>query len=436
MSSIGQLIRHERLKKKIKQSTLAEGICSASHLSKIENGTTIPSDEVIKLLLDRLGIEILDVSDKEEDRLIASLKGLYKNSIRTRDKNTIREYLAQFPGQKIHFQNIHNFYTYNLLIFRLLLILNDKETDLKPLIEALQTVEDHFDHHQQFIFNLNVGLYEYFQYKFYDSLIYMEKNLELIKKSMLEDWELADFYSILGNVYHRNGENFSSVTYTSKALDYYKDHLLFERAMDCYILMGVSYRKLKHFVRARENYTFALKLAVDFDLPHYKGMCYHNIGSLYSSEGNSDKALEYYQLSLDTKKEEQLPEKFLVTIFATITEYSKLGNSVLVLHWCQKGIDFLNEQLAQDRSNLSISYHYHFSIYYALHSQSSDLESLLKGAIKHFEKIFDLRHIQKYSLLLEDHLFETNKFKLAGEFYQKANEVIYRQKNVEKWEDL
>ncbi|MFX0112798.1 helix-turn-helix domain-containing protein, partial [Bacillus pumilus] len=38
------------------QSGLAEGICSVSHLSKIENGSNEANQDTINLLLERLGI--------------------------------------------------------------------------------------------------------------------------------------------------------------------------------------------------------------------------------------------------------------------------------------------------------------------------------------------------------------------------------------------
>ncbi|CAM3114281.1 helix-turn-helix transcriptional regulator [Filibacter tadaridae] len=53
---IGQLIKVERQKINIRQDELAQGICSPSYLSKIENGTAIPGDEVQHMLLQRLNI--------------------------------------------------------------------------------------------------------------------------------------------------------------------------------------------------------------------------------------------------------------------------------------------------------------------------------------------------------------------------------------------
>lgn len=189
---------------------------------------------------------------------------------------------------------------------------------------------------------------------------------------------------------------------------------MFVRAIDCYILLGVSYRTLKQYKTARENYDLAFKLASEFNLPYYKGMCYHNLGTLYSYEGNSEKALKYFHLSLETKQSKTKLGPVLVTIHSLIIEYSKLGNSVLVLHWCQKGLEFIDQKFTDLNSAQPATYRFHFMIYHAIHSQAEDLEPIAKEAIKHFEQVGNWRHVQKYSLLLADHLFAKNKFRPAG----------------------
>lgn len=65
MSSIGHIIKSERLNQSMKQTTLAKGICSTSYLSKIENNLTVPSEEVITFLLKKLNIEINQVSNEK-----------------------------------------------------------------------------------------------------------------------------------------------------------------------------------------------------------------------------------------------------------------------------------------------------------------------------------------------------------------------------------
>ncbi|MGL5416743.1 MAG: helix-turn-helix domain-containing protein [Clostridium sp.] len=60
---IGSIIKLERLKQNISQKTLAKGICVPSYLSRIENGEFLPSDDVISIIFEKLGIEYNDSSE-------------------------------------------------------------------------------------------------------------------------------------------------------------------------------------------------------------------------------------------------------------------------------------------------------------------------------------------------------------------------------------
>ncbi|MFC4182655.1 helix-turn-helix domain-containing protein [Saccharococcus thermophilus] len=56
---IGDRLKLTRLKKEMTQEEVAEGIISVSYLSKIENNQVTPSEEVLHLLYQRLGIDNL-----------------------------------------------------------------------------------------------------------------------------------------------------------------------------------------------------------------------------------------------------------------------------------------------------------------------------------------------------------------------------------------
>ena len=96
MSSIGYIIKQERLNQNIKQTVLAKGICSTSYLSKIENNSTVPSEEVTTFLLKRLNLEVGKLSNEEENKFIEAFYELYKNAIIHRDKKWIRASLHEF----------------------------------------------------------------------------------------------------------------------------------------------------------------------------------------------------------------------------------------------------------------------------------------------------------------------------------------------------
>jgi len=57
MNYQGYIIYRERLRRNWSQLGLCKGICTVSYLSKIETGKAEPSEEVLRLLLERLGLK-------------------------------------------------------------------------------------------------------------------------------------------------------------------------------------------------------------------------------------------------------------------------------------------------------------------------------------------------------------------------------------------
>ncbi|MDE0583542.1 helix-turn-helix domain-containing protein [Planococcus sp. A6] len=56
--NIGSVIKYYRLKHNLTQSQLADGICSVSHLSKIESNTYTPHEETYEALLSKMGVQL------------------------------------------------------------------------------------------------------------------------------------------------------------------------------------------------------------------------------------------------------------------------------------------------------------------------------------------------------------------------------------------
>jgi transcriptional regulator with XRE-family HTH domain len=62
-NSLGEIIRSLRKKAHLSQEDLADGICSAVSISRIENGTQMPSGTVLEALLGRLGTSTYQLCD-------------------------------------------------------------------------------------------------------------------------------------------------------------------------------------------------------------------------------------------------------------------------------------------------------------------------------------------------------------------------------------
>lgn len=435
--SVGYSIKEERLKQQMKQITLAKGICSTSYLSKIESELIVPSKEITELLLKRLNLEIQLISIEEEQKFIADFYEVYKRAIQTRDKKYIREQLHVISNAdiKIVFSQKDQFYDYSLYMFRIWMILDEDEDKLLASYENLMNISSKFNDKQKFIFNLNSGLYYFLIGKYQVSLKSLESSLEFINLLDHEEWEKADFFNVLSMTYFKNHEYYNSINYANKSLQYYKDNLMFKRAIDGYIVIGAAHKNIKEYKTAEQSYNLAKTLAIEYALSDYEGIVYQNLGNLFAIQDNHLKSVEYFNLSLKCQKPNYSSDGYLLTVLSIVKEYSKLNIQEQVVEWCNSGLARIEtEQLKTKRDNLS--YYYHFCIYRALADSNVELELVIKKAIKHFENIQDYRHVQKYSMFLANHYFNENKFKAAGLYYQKAIQVVFKQKSITHWEDL
>lgn len=66
MQYAGFLLRRERLNRNWNQEGLCRGICTVSYLSKIEQGKAAPSEEILRLLMERMGLKWHHADDRME----------------------------------------------------------------------------------------------------------------------------------------------------------------------------------------------------------------------------------------------------------------------------------------------------------------------------------------------------------------------------------
>src|SRR5699024_4989399 len=86
LMEIGSYIKLHRQKQEMTQADLAEGIVSFAYLSKIENGKTEASPEVISLLCTRLGIQL---DNKKEIEIKEKCQEWFSQLFEANDKKEI-----------------------------------------------------------------------------------------------------------------------------------------------------------------------------------------------------------------------------------------------------------------------------------------------------------------------------------------------------------
>ncbi|MFC5604262.1 tetratricopeptide repeat protein [Sporosarcina koreensis] len=429
---IGHLIRAERVRQDMKQVVLAKGICTPSYLSKIERNQIEPSDDIAEMLMERLGMDPEKLQETDEETEIEFEKMLmetYREVMTERDLNFTKEKLEYLKQNVPLFENDSLHFTYSLITFRFNLILRFDSEKLKQEIELLEESSDNFDAYQLYLFQLNKGLYYYNTGNRKMAIQYFELILDKLESLPIGEWEKAEFNYIISVFYMADGHTFNSIDHARRALNFFRENLMMSRVSDCYILIGISYKRSDKFQDALEAYSKAMQISEDFNLPNEKGIIYHNLGTLNSSMGNSKQAIEYYNKSIDHKTD---PSEKLITILSLIEEYSKTEKKELVNYWAEKGIALYN-QLADENQ---ISYLHHFGLYKSLHSKEGLSVEIAEAAIQHFKDIQNFRYIHKYCISLAEWYYNNRKYKLSSIFYREANRYGYIYRKIENWEDI
>jgi len=413
----------------MKQITLAKGICSTSYLSKIENNQTVPSEEVLQFLLARLDLSFDELSTNDEEELVRNLFDLYKEAINERKKDLVENKLKILCDKNVLFKDAKNYYLFNLYILRIKIIVNPSSLEIEKILNGLDQMKSEFDNRQKFIFYLNYGLYKYKKKDYKNALLDLEEAHTIFSDFHIENWEIADFYNVLSITFLLNNQLLNTIEYAHKALKIYKDLFIFNRAIDCYIVIGIAQKRTMNFKHAEENFLLAKKIANELNISKQDSLINSNLGSLMSVMGDSDLAIQYYFKSLES--DFTLDSK-LTTIFSIIQEYFKTKRTTEVKFWCEEGLKLIDESY---HSRL-LSFTYHFKLYLAISSNNDAKEQVLIDTIIYFEKVEDYRHAQKYSILLAEYYSVHRKYKNSTLYFQKANIYLYKQKSLKNWEDL
>lgn len=153
---LGQAIRINRLRAKMTQAELASGIISVSYLSKIENGTADPPNDIVELLGDRLKLNLSDTENHVTDETIIQwfyhlLHSELEESIRIYNK--IKNNLSNvIDKQLLSLIEIHKLYY--------LVLINDLE-EAKHHLHSLQRSSKRFSDKEKYYFYKFVGNFHY-----------------------------------------------------------------------------------------------------------------------------------------------------------------------------------------------------------------------------------------------------------------------------------
>lgn len=429
MNNFGHVIKLERIRRNMKQISLAHGICTPSYLSKIENNSIVPSQEVVDLLLNRLELSVIQNKNIDDESYLKKIREIYFNAIMNKDRELTAQQLKEINAERYLFVDSTNYYTYQLMVLRLTLIAQDIQNDTSELIMALSELSGNFNDYQMFLFHSNVGSYYSFMLDYNSTLQAYEKAITYSKKVNIEQWEEADFNYVLGHCYITQQRWVISIEYIQKALEFFKSGFYNTRAIECYLILAIAQGASYQLEESFENLLLAQKIATQLNLLEHIPLIKQNLGSSASRQGLSHDAIRYYQESLEAIGEE---DEKLLPIYSLVKEYSKLKNFEQVVKWAEMGLALISK----NQNPALQTYAFHLKVYLTKESDPNQFEKAVTDAYQFFKENKDYRHTQKYALLLGNYYYANNKYKNAAKYFAISNEFMFKKQKISYWEDL
>lgn len=283
---IGKIIKFYREKAGITQGQLGGGICSVTHLSKIERGITEFSGEITHLLAKKLNISLEGEINRYHE-LSRRLNEWHESMVMQRIQES--EIIKQELRSEILIQ-MPEFYTlYCLLSARYYLSVGDLGSASKLIDDLQKTSTVSFSPHDANMLKHVQGIYYFLTGQYRDSISYLT--------SIDRDYYSSEeYYYHLAIAYHSIHSNITAYYYGKKALQYFQRTLNILRIIDTETLLIVQLnaKELHDFHETKGKYEQLIKLCDACNSGDRKSKLYHNLAFEYFRRKNYGESAELY----------------------------------------------------------------------------------------------------------------------------------------------
>jgi len=401
---IGSLIKFHRTKQGLTQQTLADGICSVPHLSKIENNSKEANEETIRLLLERLSIDLQDVEKLEVE--IKELLNIFTQQMYYLEIENAGKSFKVLSDKEEIIPFTEYLYLYELYKTRYFLFTNQLEESEKQL-KWLHTHKSNFSQQETYLHKYISTLVLMLRGKMEEADSELSNLLDTAILSPENMGELSYNYSIVKSNLNQYGP---AIYYGKNALNQFKEDFNYHRILNVQMLLAVNYSRAKMFNEAEEIYKHLIRNTRILNQTHLLPRIYHNIGDLYHTMMISEKAAEYFKNAM-----ELLPEQSDLYMLCL---YNKAVAELEMDQFEQSQESF--NQLYKIASKTNVMHYQLFSNFYSLYINGKVDEAMLfleNKILPYTKKQSELKESHHhYSLLLADYFKEKGQFDKAVQF--------------------
>lgn len=398
---VGSLIKFHRTKQGLTQQTLADGICSVPHLSKIENNSKEANEETIRLLLERLSIDLQDV-EKLEDEIKQLLKR-FADEMYYLEMDQVESTYNELVKKDELIPFTEQLYLYEIYKARYYLLIHKSEkaeNQLKWLSMNKQNFSQHESHLHSYISALALAI----RGKVEDA----EEQLScLIENALMTPEMLGEInynFSVLKSSLDQYGP---SIYYGKNALQQFKEDFNFTRIVQVQMLLAINYSRAQMFNEALEIYGHLIRNTKLINKKEYLPRIYHNMGDMYHMIDKFVFAKKYFNMAMNL-----LPNSSDLYMLCL---YNRAISEMEAKEY------LLSQESFEELKNIAIEnkvIHYQlFSQFYLLKLADRFIDSMLfleNKVLPHTVKRPELKESHKYySAVLADYFKETGQYDKA-----------------------
>lgn len=407
---MGTKIKIERLNQKMKQDVLAKGICSVSHLSRIENGKIEPNEDIIEKLYNRLGLSLTEKSMVQRVN-VEEFEELCIKIINLRDQEGAARLIDELTGisPTVDMQTRISF---ELMVIRLRLVIKGREKEVLTELAKYHEIMSTLTPKQSFSILQMIGMAFYANGELKRCLEAFAEAASIMEELLLSPFERADFAYVRSVAYIVDGQKFEALLHAKQALAYFQSVMAGRRVVESYLICGIAYKNSGQLTNAIEVFQLAEQICGQFALDSFLGMLHQNIGDVFSVMGESDRAISHFLKAIDHKK---LPSELMYSIYSLVKEFEKMGNFDMVMYWLNEGTCLLPKLNERKREY----YEPHFNAYEALCSkEETKIEEALLKAFRFYKKRGSQKQWMGYANRLAQLYAGNGKYKKAVYYYK------------------
>ncbi|WP_088042557.1 helix-turn-helix transcriptional regulator [Bacillus sp. EAC] len=292
----GRIIKYYRLKYKLSQEQLGKGICSVTHISKLERNQTEYSSEIINLLSERLGINM----ELEVKNLLNIKQRLFHwHDVMINELSESIELINNELEDEKLLQISDNFNLYQLLRVRYLL-LHKKAKEAFKIIGKIEKIENKLTTYESNLLKHVLGIY-YLERQDYI------KAIQTLKVIDSQSYNNPEYYYHLAIAYHTIQSPVLAYYYAEKSHQFFKEINSYLRVIDAELIMIIQVKNDGDFRETIKKYENLIKSCEICNAPDRKSKVLHNLAYEHYRRKNYEQASKYYNDSMSFKNPDTSP---------------------------------------------------------------------------------------------------------------------------------